>query len=85
MQESWIASPCQQPKPKKMKTSAASGNQGHSHMQSGAFTNGIGDNEYPLNKHLNKYNPTANIKEFFSLASQLPGQPKRHMKCNLCI
>ena len=38
----------------------------------------------PCNEQLNKNDPTADIKYFFSPVPCIPGQNKRHMKCNVC-
>ena len=71
-------------KAKKKKTSAASGDQELSRGLSSVSIIDIDDIDNPLDKRLNKSNPTADIKEFFLLAPHMPGQPKRRMKCNLC-
>ena len=74
------------PKPKKMKTSAAlaSSDQELSSTLLNVSIIDIDDIDDLHGERLNKSYPTADIKEFFSLAPQLPGQPKNCMKCNLC-
>ena len=44
----------------------------------------IDDLDDPLTERLNKTSPTADIKTFFTLVPQVPGQNKVHMQCKLC-
>jgi hypothetical protein len=67
-----------EPKTKKAKKSAISGD------DSQVSIIDIDDIDNPNTELLNKSSPTADIKEFFSLAPRQPGQPKRRMKCNIC-
>ena len=57
--------PSHAPKPKKTKTSMASGDNDLSHTLSGTSIIEIDDIDHPLDERLNKTNPTADIKEFF--------------------
>ena len=45
----------------------------------------IDDIEDPQDERLNKSNPTADIKYFFTAVPRVPGQPKGRMRCNLCM
>ena len=44
----------------------------------------IGDIEDPQDERVNKSDPTADIKAFFTAVPRVSGQPKGRMKCNLC-
>ena len=44
----------------------------------------IDDIDDPRDEWLNKNDPTADIKYFFSPVPRIPGQNKRRMKCNVC-
>ena len=44
----------------------------------------IDDIEDPRDERLNKSDPTADIKAFFTAVPHVSGQPKGRMKCNLC-
>lgn len=68
------------PKTKKPKTSLTSGNQEDSQVS----IIDIDNVEDPQDERLNKSDPTADIKYFFTLVPRLPGQSKGRMKCNLC-
>ncbi|KAF8258253.1 hypothetical protein EI94DRAFT_1708159 [Lactarius quietus] len=43
----------------------------------------IDDIEDPRDEKLNKSDPTADIKYFFTAVPRVPGQPKGRMRCNL--
>ena len=45
----------------------------------------IDDIDDPQDERLNRSDPTADIKFFFSPVPRLQGQSKRRMKCNLCV
>jgi hypothetical protein len=70
------------PKSKKQKTTPAS--REASSVLPGSSIIDIDDIDDPHDERLNKSDPTADLKHFFSLAPRTPGQPKRRMKCNLC-
>ena len=44
----------------------------------------IDDVDDPQDEHLNKTDPTADIREFFIAVPPGPGETKTCMKCNLC-
>jgi hypothetical protein len=44
----------------------------------------ISDVDDPRDESLNKMDPTADIKAFFTALPRVPGQPKPCMSCNLC-
>ena len=77
--------PNSDPRSKKAKTSVASSDQDLSHLLLDVSIISIDNIDNPHNEWLNKSHPTADIKQFFSLAPRLPGQPKRRMRCNLCV
>ena len=68
------------PKAKKSKTLLTSGD-----LEGPMSIIDINDIDDPQDEQLNRSNPTANIKFFFSPAPRLQGQSKRCMKCNLCV
>ncbi|KAH9019409.1 hypothetical protein EDB84DRAFT_1566079 [Lactarius hengduanensis] len=72
------------PKSKKTKTSPASGVQEPSHILPDVSIIEIDDIDNPQDERLNKSDPSADIKFFFTTVPRLPGQAKRRMKCNLC-
>jgi hypothetical protein len=69
------------PKAKKVKTS---GDQALPGIPQDASIIDIDNIDDPRNEPLNKSQPSADIKEFFSRVPSVPGQVKRRMKCNLC-
>ena len=71
------------PSSKKPKTLPAS-EQEPLHVIAGSSIIDIDDIDDPHHERLNKSDPTADIKFFFSLVPCIPGQAKRHMKCNIC-
>jgi hypothetical protein len=71
------------PKAKKTKLSAASGDEDTAVLPAASIIL-IDDIEDPHKERLNKSDPTADIKQFFTLAPRSPGQSKRRMKCILC-
>ena len=71
------------PTAKKMKTSPLS-EQAPSHVLVDSSIIKIDDIDDPHNKWLNKNDPTADIKYFFSPVPHIPGLNKQHMKCNIC-
>lgn len=68
------------PKTKKPKASLASGDQDTSQIS----IIDIDDTEDPQDERLNKSDPTADIKYFFTAVPRVPGQAKRRMRCILC-
>ena len=68
------------PKAKKSKTLLTSGD-----LEGPMSIIDINDIDDPQDEQLNRSNPTANIKFFFSPVPRLQGQSKRCMKCNLCM
>ena len=76
-------SPINAPVSKKTKISPLSG-QDDGHVLADSSIINIDDIDDPCDERLNKSNPTADIKYFFSIVSCEPGQKKRRMKCNLC-
>ncbi|KAH9166752.1 hypothetical protein EDB89DRAFT_1905937 [Lactarius sanguifluus] len=66
---------------KKSKTAVSSGAQDAHSDVSVINIDDIGD---PEDERLNRSEPTADIKHFFTILACLPGQTKRRMKCNLC-
>ena len=75
--------PIAAPTSKKTKTSPSSC-QELSHVLADSSIIDIDDINDPREERLNKSNPTADIKYFFSAVPHIPGQSKRWMKCNLC-
>ena len=71
------------PTAKKTKTSPPS-EQAPSHVLADSSIIEIDDIDDPRDERLNKNDPTADIKYFFSLVPRIPGQNKRRMKCNVC-
>ena len=71
------------PTAKKTKTSPPS-EQAPSHVLADSSIIEIDDIDDPRDERLNKNDPTADIKYFFSLIPRIPGQNKRRMKCNVC-
>ena len=45
----------------------------------------LDDIDDPNDEPLNRTDATANIKRFFMPAPRMPGQPKKRMKCDLCV
>jgi hypothetical protein len=70
--------------PKKAKTSAMLGDQAIQGEHSDISIIDIEDIKDPDDERLNKSEPTADIKHFFTAIPSLPGQTKRRMKCTLC-
>ena len=75
--------PVNAPMSKRMKTSPLSG-QDDGRVLADRSIIEIDDIDDPRDERLNKLNPTADIKHFFSIVPRAPGQSKRRMKCNLC-
>ena len=71
------------PTAKKTKTSPPS-EQAPSHVLADSSIIEIDDIDDPRDERLNKNDPTADIKYFFSLVPRIPGQNKRRMKCKVC-
>jgi hypothetical protein len=70
------------PKPKRMKMFTTSDPSDPGDGDGGPSM--IEIDEDPRDERLNRSDPTADIKAFFTLAPHEAGQSKRHMKCNPC-
>jgi hypothetical protein len=66
------------PKAKKPKTTPGQG------LQTDVSVIEIDDVDDPQSEQLNKTEPTADIKEFFTTLPRAPGQDKRRVQCKLC-
>jgi hypothetical protein len=68
----------------KVKKAKATPHQVGSMLQTEASIIEINDGDDQQNERLNKIDPSADIKAFFTAVPHVPGQNKGRMKCNLC-
>ncbi|KAH8982261.1 hypothetical protein EDB92DRAFT_1894562 [Lactarius akahatsu] len=69
---------------KKAKTQARPDTDTDTGMHSDVEVMDIDDVDDPHDETLNKTDPTADIKAFFTALPRVPGQAKQRMSCNLC-
>ncbi|KAH9009351.1 hypothetical protein EDB84DRAFT_1571258 [Lactarius hengduanensis] len=69
---------------KKAKTQARPDTDTDTGMHSDVEVMDIDDVDDPRDETLNKTDPTADIKAFFTALPRVPGQAKQRMSCNLC-
>ncbi len=72
-------------KVKKLKMTPGQHATGASGLQTNISIISIDDVDDLQTEWLNKTNPTADIKEFFSVMPCVPGQDKVRMQCKLCV
>ena len=72
-------------KAKKLKMTPGQHAMGASGLQTDISIISIDDVDDLQTERLNKTNPTADIKEFFSVMPCVPGQDKVRMQCKLCV